>query len=672
MTTMRLTPEQQRKDQEGRRHLTAALLLPLLLTAALSLNPSPSQAQSAIDFTLNDLDGNPVRLSDLAGDRVVLINFWATWCVPCAKEHPHLQRFQEEYGDEGLTILAINVDGPTTIAGVSQYVSRYGYTFTTLLDSDSSVLRLYNPQVILPFSVLIDRSGSVAAVHQGYSPGDESILEEEIRNLLVGSPGEQNRALSLHTSEALLYRRFTDDGYIDRERSGRSSQIINQLDVTLARPDLLVGARFDSNLDYAPWRDAYRLEKRFLEVNRGRFTARLGDFYHSIGRGLSLSLLKIFEEEGLEHIVDTTIDGGRINFDGGPFSAELFSGIIETAGTSVTDRITGGSLGWSSEAGIEVNLSLLTSVLEQSTLLGVREVSMQTVSVGLPDLLSPFRFYGEFARMQNGASRSNAPTGRGLYLEAGITAWNTSLLVEVKDYRDFDFPWNRPPTLESEDIDILASQFDTELLAMAGFALRIDHYLPAISTLLYGRFSYFDDHPENHPLNGAYRRIGRHGFIGVERRFGNGERGYLNALAGVREEQNNTLVYYNLDGRTEHGQVNVNLPLSSRFSLEADWKGKRFRGDDLRYYENRSFLSLHYSPRLVLTVFMDRSDDPEVAFYEGDRDSWRAMQLEIRITPAASLNIFQGSTKGSVRCSGGVCRYFPPFRGLRIEAILSM
>jgi len=671
MATMRPTPGQQKRHFDRRGNRYTALLI-LLLTAALSLSPSPSQAQSAIDFTLNDLEGNAVRLSDLAGDRVVLINFWATWCVPCAKEHPHLQRFQEEYGDEGLTILAISVDGPTTIAGVSQYVSRYGYTFTTLLDSDSSVLRLYNPQVILPFSVLIDRSGTVAAVHQGYSPGDETILEEEIRNLLVGPPMERNRALSLQVSEALLYRQFTDDGYIARERSGRSSQIINQLDVTLARPDLLVGARFDSNLDFAPWRDVYRLEKRFLEVNRGGFTARLGDFYHSIGRGLSLSLLKIFEEEGLEHIVDTTVDGGRINFDGGPLSAELFTGTIRIANTDARDRVTGGSLGWRSGSGIDVNLSLLTSELEEGTLVGVKEVSMQTISVGLHDLLSPLRFYGEFARLRPDPSQSSAPTGRGLYLESGLTAGNTSFLLEAKDYRDFDFPWNRPPTLESEELDILASQFDTDLIAVSGIALRIDHYLPALSTLLYGRFSYFDDHPEDHPLYGAYRRIGRHGFVGVERRFGNGERGYLNALAGVRDEMNNTLIFDNLNGRTEHGQVNVNLPLSPRLSLEADWKGKRFRGDNLRYYENRSFLSLHYSPRLVLTVFMDRSDDPEVAFYEGDRNSWRAMQLELRITPAASLNIFQGATKGSVRCSGGVCRYFPPFKGLRIEAIISM
>ncbi len=669
---MRSTPGQQKRYFEGHGNRYAAFLILLLLPVALSLSPSPSRAQSAIDFTLNDLNGNPVRLSDLAGDRVVLINFWATWCVPCAKEHPHLQRFQEEYGDEGLTILAISVDGPTTIAGVSQYISRYGYTFTTLLDSDSSVLRLYNPQVILPFSVLIDRSGAVAAVHQGYSPGDEIILEEEIRNLLAGSPGERSSALSLNTSEAMLYRRFTDNYYIARERSGRSSQIINQVDVTLARPDLLVGARFDSNLDFAPWRDVYRLEKRFLEVNRGRFTARLGDFYHSIGRGLSLSLLKIFEEEGLEHIVDTTVDGGRINYNGGPYSAELFTGAIRIAGTDATDRITGGSFGWRSGSGIDVNLSLLTSELEESTLYGVKDVSMQTISVGLPDLLSPFRFYGEFARMQHGPSGAPAPTGRGLYLESGFTAGNTSILLEVKDYRDFDFPWNRPPTLESEDLDILASQFDTDLIAVSGIALRIDHYLPAISTLLYGRFSYFDDHPEDRPNYGAYRRIGRHGFVGVERRFGDGERGYLNALAGVRDEANNTLTFYNLDGRTEHGQVNVNLPLSSRLSLEADWKGKRFRGDDLRYYENRAFLSLHYSPRLVLTVFMDRSDDPEIALYEGARKSWRAMQLELRITPAHSLNIFWGATKGSVKCSGGVCRYFPPFRGLRIEAILSM
>ena len=80
---------------------------------------------------------------------------------------------------------------------------------------------------------------------------------------------------------------------------------------------------------------------------------------------------------------------------------------------------------------------------------------------------------------------------------------------------------------------------------------------------------------------------------------------------------------------------------------------------------------MHYSPFLVLTLFMDRSDDPEVVFYEG-QDAWQAVQLETRLTSAHTLRLFWGATKGAVKCAGGVCRYFPPFKGLRIEAILSL
>lgn len=631
--------------------------------------PMSARSQAAFDFTLHDLEGNQVALGEFTGDRVVLLNFWATWCVPCAKEHPHLQRFQEEYGDEGLTILAISVDGPTTIAGVRQYISRYGYTFTTILDTDSSVLRLYNPQVILPFSVLIDRSGVIASVHQGYSPGDENALEQEIRVLLDQAPRQQLSALSTHVSEALLYRHFTDAGYLARERSGRSSQIINQVDLTMTRSDFLFGLRFDSNLDYSPWRDVYTIEKKYFEMNRSGFTLRLGDFYRSIGRGLSLSLLKIFEEEGLEYIIDTTINGGRIALSKGPWSADIFNGSIRAVDTGVTDRISGGTLGWKKEDVISLNLSLLTSNLEESTIYGVRDISLQTIAVDVPEFLSPFRLYGEYARMQHGSSSDPTPTGRGIYLESGFTSRNSSILLEVKDYRDFEFAYNRPPTLESEDLDILASQFDTDLVAVSGIALRVDHFIPSIATLLYARISYFDDHPQNHPLYGPYRRIGRHGYTGIEKRFGDG--GYINALAGIRDERNSSLIFQNMNGRTEHGQINVNIPLTPRLSLEADWKGKRFIGEELRYYENRSFLSLHYSPILVFTLFMDRSDDPEVVFFER-RDAWQAVQVEARITPAHSVRVFWGSTKGAVKCSGGVCRYFPPFRGLRIEAILSM
>ena len=76
----------------------------------------PLRSQQAIDFVLKDLEGKTIRLSEVYEDQVVLIDFWATWCIPCIKELRQLQDIYDVYREKGLTVLSINVDGPDTTA----------------------------------------------------------------------------------------------------------------------------------------------------------------------------------------------------------------------------------------------------------------------------------------------------------------------------------------------------------------------------------------------------------------------------------------------------------------------------------------------------------------------------------------------------------------------------
>ena len=106
--------------------LFAPVLAALLLVSACAQSPSPTEeAQAAPDFTLEDADGNEVTLSKLKG-KVVLLNFWATWCGPCKIEMPWFADFQRKYKDRGFTVLAVSSEigtiRPTTqpIGGRSQ------------------------------------------------------------------------------------------------------------------------------------------------------------------------------------------------------------------------------------------------------------------------------------------------------------------------------------------------------------------------------------------------------------------------------------------------------------------------------------------------------------------------------------------------------------------------
>ena len=155
---------------------------------------TPSAAKSsptiAPDFTARDVQGRTFRLSDHLGKEVILLDFWATYCEPCKAEFPHLRALYEQSRDRGFLIVGIAMDGPESSAEVPAFVNRYSLTFPVVLDDDSSIAGLYNPKRSMPLSVLVDRNGHVVRVREGYNPGDERLVKEDVLGALAAaSPG---------------------------------------------------------------------------------------------------------------------------------------------------------------------------------------------------------------------------------------------------------------------------------------------------------------------------------------------------------------------------------------------------------------------------------------------------------------------------------------------------
>lgn len=153
--------------------------------AGAATDAAPEIGRPAPDFTLGDLGGTRVRLSSHQGRKAVIINFWATWCVPCREEMPTLERLYRERRAD-LEVLGVSLDGGGASAAtrVRLFVRELGLSFPILLDPDFVVARKYRVRGI-PSSFVVDRAGVVRYREVGYRDwtGSETraILDDALR-----------------------------------------------------------------------------------------------------------------------------------------------------------------------------------------------------------------------------------------------------------------------------------------------------------------------------------------------------------------------------------------------------------------------------------------------------------------------------------------------------------
>jgi thiol-disulfide isomerase/thioredoxin len=151
--------------------LTCTLAVSALVGASTSVAPG---------FALASRGGDTVSLDKLRG-RVVMLNFWASWCGPCRQEMPLLEQMHKRYSSLGFTLLGVNVDANSTDA--EAWLAKTPVTFPVLFGRESKVSKLYSVNA-MPSTIFIDRKGNVRYMHRGYKAGDEGEYLNQIRALL--------------------------------------------------------------------------------------------------------------------------------------------------------------------------------------------------------------------------------------------------------------------------------------------------------------------------------------------------------------------------------------------------------------------------------------------------------------------------------------------------------
>jgi thiol-disulfide isomerase/thioredoxin len=153
--------------------IVAALVIALPAVATAPSGPAPS-------FSLTSKGGSQVNLAQFKG-KVVMINFWASWCGPCRQEMPLLEDIYKKYNKLGFTLLGVNVEPDSKAA--DDWLKQTPVSFPILYDKDSKVSQMYDVSG-MPSTVIIDRKGNLRMLHHGYKPGDENEYLNSIRTLI--------------------------------------------------------------------------------------------------------------------------------------------------------------------------------------------------------------------------------------------------------------------------------------------------------------------------------------------------------------------------------------------------------------------------------------------------------------------------------------------------------
>ncbi len=176
-----MNPRSRDRVRPAMRRLTLALFALASVTALSAATAHAiEEGARAPEIGLRDTEGNPVRLADLRG-KVVLVDFWASWCAPCRQEMPVLERLHDRYGDRGLVIVGVSIDRDAD--NMRDFLRRTPVSFRVVHDGQHRVADRYAPPR-MPSSYFIDRRGVIRYVHEGFRRSDARAMEQRIQDLL--------------------------------------------------------------------------------------------------------------------------------------------------------------------------------------------------------------------------------------------------------------------------------------------------------------------------------------------------------------------------------------------------------------------------------------------------------------------------------------------------------
>lgn len=601
--------------------------------------------------------------------KVRVYAFFATWCVPCRVEIPHLERLHREYAERGVEIILVSEDAPSTAQSVPVFLARFDVSAKWQMDSESTLLAQFNPAGGLPYLVVLAPDGSLAYAHAGYEPGDEVALEEQIEILLASEPSAKTDKVAWRVSSQSLgiWRESQFQTSDQRQRA-----FAQRLEATAENQGLHVSVRVDGELvDEEQLQSSARVERALLSYKNDSFGLHLGDRYAQFGHGLSLSLRKI---DSLGQ--DTSLRGGRVQWTQQGHRITVLGGVtnrqnLDPIDLRIVDDEKDVIVGAESEFSFGDNLSVSPYVLAAKA---------DTSSPDGGDV--DWRIAGMSASLQTQrmqvATEAAVGSRRGLtasgnaeriwaaYASAQWQGEDVSLLLDSKLYKDWAIGrtrsersifYHEAPTLEREDQEVPAND------NVVGARTRLEWRLPGLDSTLYANMlGYRFSQDGSSALEGS---TALHGYVGGESRFGHG--GSIGAAAGFRNESK-------ADGSDKlslaHLDLDAALPLSKTWAATFKWNHReetKIVFNALAFRRGLVVAGLSKSGLVTASLLYGYSTEAQ-----NTPTHYPGAELLFHLARGGQLRAFVGRLTGGRVCVSGSCRDVPPFEGARLDLILRL
>gem|GEM_PF-365410 len=244
-------------------------------------------AQVIGDFSLNNLENEQVSFDELRGEKLTVIDFWATWCKPCTKAMPKLNDIYQEFKDQGVEMIGISCDGPRSISKVSAVVNNLGVEYPILKDINCEIMNTYQFQAF-PTLIIINEEGKVVYVHEGFKSGDELKIKKAIEENLSTETEFEDQINITNLAEGQF-------GKLPNESADPFPSIYDRLQLSYSRNGFNISSTIEQYHTTFNERGYVDLSQFAVNYKKKQWDIKVGNFYETLGKGV---LLRSFEFPG--------------------------------------------------------------------------------------------------------------------------------------------------------------------------------------------------------------------------------------------------------------------------------------------------------------------------------------------------------------------------------------